>query len=90
MAKKEKKPTWQFLWWKAEEYPSDNPGERVYTAPTIRQACTKMLRWIEGRNFEVVIDYEARANHVPYRANRHSEKYPDLSELDHEIRAFIA
>lgn len=62
---------------------------RVYVAPTIEQACDKMLNWIYGRDFDVIVDYEARAEHVRYNASRHEVKYPNLLEIDHPIREHV-
>jgi hypothetical protein len=85
-----KKPTWQFLWWHASDYGKDRRiKERFYVANTIEQACDKMLKWIEGRRFDVAIDCEARAEHVRYNQKRHRDKFPDLLRLDHQIREYV-
>lgn len=87
--KTKRKPRWQFLWQYADVWPRKPPKERFYYAPTIEAACDKMLRWIESRNFEVAIDYEARAEHVPYSSKNHEAKYPNIGQINHEIKRYV-
>lgn len=83
------KPAWQFLWWKETEEPDGKTlHEKVYRG-SFRSACDKMLAFIRRQSFNVLIDHEARAEHVSYRAKEHKEKYPNIYQIDHPLEEYI-
>jgi hypothetical protein len=86
-AKPKVKPLWQFLWCDADDRHRVF-HERYYHSPTLRQACDRMLAWAKRQEFEVIIDYEARACHASPRA-RHEDIFPDLTQTEHPIRELL-
>lgn len=90
-AKVTKAPVWEFLCQLDETYPHGDWMARYYKAPTIIQAATKMVKWLErqlDRDIVYVVDEEARACHLPH-TSKHELYYPDLLKLDHPIREYI-
>lgn len=75
------RPRWSFLWIDDAKYDGDGDGgawrTRMY-GPTFEAACAKMLAWAESRTFEVRIDHEACAEHVPYDPKNHEDHFPNL------------
>ena len=81
------KPRWEFLWQPAEAGPNDAMNVRIYRG-SFKQACDRMLRWVEKQDTEIHIDYEAHGYHVPENAP-HEKQFPDLTNIKHGLSEHV-
>ena len=88
--KAEPRKRWQFLWC-AEESPPRNGDShawktKVFRAATFEKAMDLMLAFIQAKRFVCLVDYECRAEHVPYRGQEnHSAAFPRIDHTGHEL-----
>jgi hypothetical protein len=83
------RPAWEFMWTRLTDTGKEQWKSRTYRAKSIEEACDKMLKFIRGRDGDIFVDYEARAEHVRYRSDRHEEKFPNLSDVSHPISTYV-
>ncbi len=79
---------WEFLY---RNYTCDNGDKlriKIYTAPTIEKAATKMVNFIERSGCDITVDYEARALHES-DSKPHTVVYPNLTAIDHKINEYV-
>ncbi len=84
---------WQFCWCDEDSPPTNGDchdwKSKTFRAATLEKAMDLMLAFVRSRPFVCMVDYECRAEHVPYHQDNHEEAFPRIDRTDHELRQYI-
>lgn len=78
----------QFLWAYEDDASEETTWHSKIYVGDIHQASAKMLKFLE-KHGGMVIDYEARAEHIRLTPTNHKQKFVDLTDIE-QIRDWIA
>jgi hypothetical protein len=85
---------WQFGWCDEDSPPANGDAHdwrpKTFRVATFEKAMDKMLAFVRGKPFVVLVDYECAARHVPYDPERHEETFHRIDETEHDLKEYLS